>query len=346
MIQTWVTYEVVKVLFLYGLNPKPNAKLGQIAPQIELYIQHVTQPNEETIKTARKVQNTLFRKTQHSSYFERLNFSESVAVAWKDDIKFMIPLLILTWLRQLQQCFKTKNNKLMWSKLGNDTPLGSVSRSKGKDPLSLVYLSKPDGPNVKVKQYTDIKPDESHDDKKDQFVIKSLEMWAMMILETPVENKLKHTTTMDNETKARYKTCNKMIDHKYQFLFTAKDFSVTKRKQNRFSNLRVKPKLDYSDKTTHELHSVINDGLISAQEAIVKLENKSRPTADDMTLVTALKSMEQAYIILANKTFQEESNGKTFDNLEKIKEHLDSKMPHYQFWGQKNDDEEEDYSDS
>jgi len=41
MIQTWVTYEVVKVLYIYGLNPEPSEQLETVAPHIETYIKYV-----------------------------------------------------------------------------------------------------------------------------------------------------------------------------------------------------------------------------------------------------------------------------------------------------------------
>ena len=41
MIQTWVTYEVVKVLYIYGLNPERSEQLQTVAPHIETYIKYV-----------------------------------------------------------------------------------------------------------------------------------------------------------------------------------------------------------------------------------------------------------------------------------------------------------------
>ncbi len=54
-----------------------------------------------------------------------------------------------------------------------------------------------------------------------------------------------------------------------------------KRKNQSKSVPTVQPKYDYSDKTIHELHSVINDGLLYGQEAATKMENRARPSADD-----------------------------------------------------------------
>ena len=330
MIQTWVTYEVVKVLFLYGLNPKPNSNIGHIAPQLQTYIQHINEPSDKTYDTAKTVQETLFKKTLHSSYFARCSFSDvGRLLAWRDDVKFMIPFLIMTWLRQLQQYFREKNNLVSWSKLGNYIPIDTVLRGEGKDPLALVYLTKPTEPtepSVKVKQYADIVPDETYHGNTRKFIIKLLEMWAMMILQTPVEKKLEQTARVDKETKARYETCKKLNQSNYQFRLSTTNFAVTKRKQNRIRDIRLEPNLDYTKKSSYELHSVINNGLIHTRQTVTKLEHKTNATSDDMALVRHLKSMQQAYIVLANKTFHTETEGKTLEDLENIKHHLDSKL--------------------
>ena len=69
MIQTWVTYSVVKVIFLYGLNPELNTSIKKVAPQIQTYIQYIKDPKENTYETAEIVHKSLFNKTLHSSYF-------------------------------------------------------------------------------------------------------------------------------------------------------------------------------------------------------------------------------------------------------------------------------------
>jgi hypothetical protein len=33
IIQTWVTYELVKVIYIFGLNPSPNEDLSNFAPE-------------------------------------------------------------------------------------------------------------------------------------------------------------------------------------------------------------------------------------------------------------------------------------------------------------------------
>jgi hypothetical protein len=191
MIQTWVTYELVKVLYLYGLNPQQSASLNNVTPEIDDYIKYMTMQGSELFSTTQGVHKTLLKYTLHSGYFHKCNFAGVSENTWKDDVKFMIPFLVLTWLRQLQQFF-IKEQKRTWSNLGNYTPHLRLSHGEGSDPLAVVYLSKADtGQPVKVKNFNDIKPNESYSKKKEKkIVFTSLEEWAMLILKPPVWNQL------------------------------------------------------------------------------------------------------------------------------------------------------------
>ncbi len=74
------------------------------------------------------------------------------------------------------------------------------------------------GPSVKVTKYTDIKPDEScNENTKGLVIIKSLEEWAILILQPPVERKLINAAKAGSETGKRYNRCKKIIKHHYQF---------------------------------------------------------------------------------------------------------------------------------
>ncbi len=234
---------------------------------------------------------------------------------------------MLTWLRQLQQFFKKKNNRHSWSMLGNYTPIEKYMGGEGRDPLSLVYLSKPDaGISVKVTKYTDITPDESYNVNGKDIATKLLDEWAMFILQPPVEKKLTNAIKADSKTETRYNRIKKLINQKYRFRLTQKDYTKTKKKPVKINQPTVQPKYDYSDKTIHELHSVINDGLLYGQEVATKLENKTKPTADDKKMILTMKKISQAYAQLPNNTFKDENNAETFETLDNIKDHLDSKL--------------------
>jgi hypothetical protein len=61
--------------------------------------------------------------------------------AWDTDIKCMLPVLIVTWLRPLQQFFIDKEHAT-WSALGNY--MGSTSPD-GKNPFANVVLKNSKG---------------------------------------------------------------------------------------------------------------------------------------------------------------------------------------------------------
>jgi hypothetical protein len=189
MIQTWVTYEVVKVIFLYGLNPELNTTIKEVAPQIQTYIQYIEDSKESTYETAETVHKSLFNKTLHSFYFLRCKFADVDKVLWKDNVKITIPIIILTWLRQFQQGFNEQTTTICWSTLGNSTPIDNIPKGDSNDRLGLVYLFKPHTPESlkKVKSHTDIKPDETYEATETNYTIKSLEMWAMMLLQPPLK---------------------------------------------------------------------------------------------------------------------------------------------------------------
>ncbi len=85
MIQTWVTYEVVKVLYIYGLNPEQSEQLQTVAPHIETCIKYVidTESNSESHADVKKIHDILLNNTQHAGTFFKCNFSGVADVKWK-----------------------------------------------------------------------------------------------------------------------------------------------------------------------------------------------------------------------------------------------------------------------
>jgi hypothetical protein len=320
MIQTWVTYEVVKVLYIYGLNPERSEQLETVAPHIETYIKYVidTESNFASHADAKEIHEVLLNKTQHAGTFAKCNFSGMADIKWKEEVKFMIPLLVLTWLRQLQQFFKRKQNKLRsWSSLGSYAPHLKLQHGEKSDPLAIVYMQKPGSiEQVKVQQFTDIKPDESYiKETSKRVVFPSLEEWAMLILKPPHETRLEQAKNANEETKDRWNRCKIKIQDGYQFQMTQTDF--TKEKEDRTDEQTQKPTLNYSNQSKEFLHAAIIDGLICGQLNMKKLEKKTKPTKDEATLITSMKNMVSAYIALASNTYNE-----TFHSLDEIRKYV------------------------
>jgi hypothetical protein len=72
------------------------------------------------------------------------------------------------------------------------------------------------------------------------------------------------------------------------------------------------------------------------------MENRARPLADDKRMIQTMRTMTQAYVELANKSFCDENNGEIFETLEDIKNYLDSKIPTHQLFGRKYDSDDDD----
>ncbi len=103
-IQSWVDYELVKVLNVFGLQPKIRSDLAHWSPTLFATFSYLSNRSDKQHKrTAIKTLDLLFDKTEHNSYFNKLNFGS------KENFKTLsnssLYLLILTWLRQLEQYF-------------------------------------------------------------------------------------------------------------------------------------------------------------------------------------------------------------------------------------------------
>ncbi len=67
MIKTWVLYELVKVLYLFGLNPGKSKSCKSAAPEIYHYLKDMEEggANEDSVS----LNNVLFNLTKHKSRF-------------------------------------------------------------------------------------------------------------------------------------------------------------------------------------------------------------------------------------------------------------------------------------
>ena len=62
MIQTWVTYEVVKMLYLFGLKPTINVRLKDWSPDIYNLATYVTDGKDHDKGSAERARDVLFKK--------------------------------------------------------------------------------------------------------------------------------------------------------------------------------------------------------------------------------------------------------------------------------------------
>jgi hypothetical protein len=340
MIQTWVTYEVVKVLYLFGLNPSHRSNLEEIAPEIEKYIKYIesnkfdedNEDEDDEDEEHEDIKNTheiIFKRAHHSGLFEKCTFASWTEVKWKEDVKYMIPFLLLTWLRQLEQYFKKKNNKhCTWAEHGNYQPHISFSKGESSNPLGVVYLFKPGTEKAyKVGSYNDIKPYEPKTlENVTNVLIPSFEEWAMLLLTLPNHTRLKETMRYDEDTRRRMKMAELKIKQGYKFELNDKNYAnKEKNKDEKNKNNELEPILDYNNKTQEEIHADINNGFIKGHKAIEKIKAKKTKSTEDNVIIDNMENMIRAYIALASKTFSS-----TYSTLKDIQIDLDRKIAQQQ----------------
>ncbi len=217
---------------------------------------------------------------------------------YKLDIKVMLPIVVLTWLRQLQQFFfeqDPKKTMRTWSKLGNYTSKTNVTEGELQNPLGIVYLKSSDGTKNKVNKYADIKPlEEVYKKKKGVVVVcTSLEEWAMGILNPPVQKQLDQAILANQETKSRWNNNQKKLQKKYIFQFNDKNYATAK--VGKVEKAPTLPQINLTNKTTEEIHLVINQSLQQAQDVVSRLSKKKKPTTDNKIVIEASRNATQAY---------------------------------------------------
>ncbi len=142
---------------------------------------------QEHKEMALKVIDTLFYKTRHNSYFDKITFAS------KQKFRHMknptLCLVVLTWLRQLQQCFfeKSEQDTLSdWNKYGwyYSTGTGFIS---GRHTLPNIdmYTVKSET-QTPVTDVSYFKPNKERDD-----IVISLEEWVGRLLKPDITDLLK-----------------------------------------------------------------------------------------------------------------------------------------------------------
>ena len=146
----------------------------------------------------------LFHKTLHSGYFAKLPFGSKDK--FEKTPNTILPLVILTWLHQLQKHFyEIGDNKESgdWNVHGKNCYCFFRAKNVSKDfPLDNVHMMKANSTSlVKVDSVTYIKPD----GKPHKTVVKSLEEWAAKILCQNNNDYVQNIANSDDETKKCFK---------------------------------------------------------------------------------------------------------------------------------------------
>ena len=180
IIHSWVGYELVKVLLKYGLSPSVRNDLNDWSEDLFELFAYFGEKQRDPTKRPTTQLNILFDKTEHCSYFEKLPFGKKNRFEKMDNTT--IPLVILTWLRQLQEhVFKQPDlsSQADWSDLGRyiAQPIGKAVK-KG---VNHVHMANATSAAVhRMKSFDNIKPKKKG--KGTDKVVRSLFEWADRIL--------------------------------------------------------------------------------------------------------------------------------------------------------------------
>ena len=142
-IHSWVCYELVKVLHVFGLQPKIRSDIAKWLPEIHKIFNYFADKNNSECKgDATDVLDILLNKTNHMNYFGKCVFGSTKYIRQSNNPTLY--LVVLTWLHQLQQGFFTYNDHRDdkdWNKYG--CYYGINSKVSGKIPtLSNINMSR------------------------------------------------------------------------------------------------------------------------------------------------------------------------------------------------------------
>jgi hypothetical protein len=199
-IHSWLHYELVKVLYVFGLQPQIRSDISGWSQELHTAFDYLNNKQHEHKETVLRVLDILFDKTKHNSYFDKIILGSKQKFKNMKNPTFC--LVMLTWLWQLQQCFfeKSEQDTLRdWNKYGRyyGTGTGFVS---GRATLSNTNMS-----TVKSETHTLVtdvsyfKPSKERDD-----VVTSLEEWVARLLKPDITDILK-VAKKDSNTKRRFK---------------------------------------------------------------------------------------------------------------------------------------------
>jgi hypothetical protein len=151
-IQSWVGYELVKVLVTFGLQPvRLNSSLNDWSQDLHIIFTYMQTKNPDLKRRANKILDVLFINTVQSGHWSHVQFGTRHNFFQQNN--GTLSLIILTWLCQLQQFFldEDKNDKNGdWKIFEKYT--GTTSNHLRDTPLVNINFCSASSPNVLTKQ--------------------------------------------------------------------------------------------------------------------------------------------------------------------------------------------------
>jgi hypothetical protein len=211
----------VKVLNVFGLQPKIRPDLEAWSPDLFTtfsYLCNRSTSNTKDKKKAFKMLDLLFDKTEHNSYFGKMNFGSKEK--FKTATNSSLYLLILTWLRQLEQYFYNFDGNDDFDGEWNDHGKYYATTSMMKPaPLANIHMAKEDEILTNITDVSFFEP--THRDG----VCVSLEEWGAKIFEPHDKQVLRDAKRGCEKTNERFNRANNVTE---EFSFTKTDLSSSK----------------------------------------------------------------------------------------------------------------------
>jgi hypothetical protein len=118
---SWVGYELCQVLLAFGLSPKLQDALNDFSPDLFTLMSYFWKKQQDSSKKeeADRLLQILFNKTEYSRYVGKLPFGKKTKFLKMKNTT--TPLVILTWLQQLEEHFyqqPTKSKIIDWNDNG------------------------------------------------------------------------------------------------------------------------------------------------------------------------------------------------------------------------------------
>jgi hypothetical protein len=193
------------VLHVFGLQPKIRSDIAAWSPQLHKTFSYITDKKLQQHKDeALKILDILFTKTEHNSYFIKIDLGSRKSLLQSNNPT--LHLVVLTWICQLQQCFYEITDVHQgkdWNKYGRYCGV-STKVAQNTPTLSNINMSpvKSEKKNV-VSDLSYFKPNEDQTD-----VVTSLEEWAARILEPDIPVILEEAMK-NKDTKVRFRRAKK-----------------------------------------------------------------------------------------------------------------------------------------
>ena len=167
IMHSWVGFELVQVLLAFGLSPKLRDDLNDWSPDLFNVFSYLGDKQRDSSKKdeAKRLQQILFNKTEHSSYFGKLPFGKKTKLLNMENTT--IPLVILTWLRQLEEHFyrqPTKSPSIDWN--DNGRYCNTQQKNAVKKGVNNIHMSKAAATSLcEITSFDHIKPNKEDSDK-------------------------------------------------------------------------------------------------------------------------------------------------------------------------------------